>query len=150
MIKQDENGQEIAEASSQAMLSKDAVKGLLGITLKSVSPGHAVLEMTVRSDMVNGHGILHGGIAFTLADTAFAVACNSYNRLTVAQSCDIDFTNPGKVGDILTAICGERSRRGRSGIYDVTIHNQNSVPIAFFRGRSRVLGAALDETVPQA
>lgn len=144
-----QKAQEIAEASIAAMLENDEASALLGICLREVAPGRAMVDMTVRADMVNGHGILHGGFAFTLADTAFAAACNSYNRLTVAQSCDIDFTNPSHIGDVLTASCEERSKRGRSGIYDVTITNQAGVQIAFFRGRSRTLGQAIDDTVAQ-
>ncbi|MGA1253667.1 MAG: hydroxyphenylacetyl-CoA thioesterase PaaI, partial [Burkholderiaceae bacterium] len=95
--------QTLAEATAHAMWSRDQAARALGMALISVRPGHALLTMTVRSDMVNGHHICHGGMIFALADTAFAYACNSYNKNTVASACNIDFLAPGKEGEILEA-----------------------------------------------
>ena len=103
----------------------------------SVAPGQATLRMVVRSDMVNGHHICHGGLIFSLADTAFAYACNSYNKNTVASACHIDFLAPGMENDTLDAEAVERSQSGRTGVYDVTVKSrQTGKTIALFRGKS--------------
>lgn len=115
-----------------------ATKGL-GITLVDVGPGRARLAMTVRGDMVNGHGTAHGGFLSAFADSAFAVACNSYGEVTVAAGFSVDFLEPARAGDELVADAVEVARRGRSGVYDVTILRGTTV-IATFRGRSRSLG----------
>ena len=121
------------------MLNADRASAAFGITLKAVSPGAATCEMTVREDQTNGHGTCHGGVIFTLADTAFAAACNSYNMLAVAQSNSITYIAPGQLGDRLTAVARETSRAGRSGVYDVQVTNQDGAVIAEFRGLSRTL-----------
>ena len=92
--------------------------------------------MEITQDMVNGHGICHGGMIFTLADTAFAHACNNTNHNTVASGCNIDYVGPGRLGDVLTADAVERSQAGRTGVYDITVTNQDGKNIAFFRGKS--------------
>ena len=120
------------------MLAGDAATKALGISLDAVGPGRAVMSMTVRPDMLNGHRTCHGGLIFTLADTAFAFACNSYNARTVAQECSVTFLAPAREGDRLTATCTERHRRGRSGLYDVSVAN-GSGPVAEFRGLSRTV-----------
>ncbi|MET8635537.1 hydroxyphenylacetyl-CoA thioesterase PaaI [Streptomyces sp. NPDC057746] len=120
------------------MFDADSASRGLGIELLEVGSGSAVVRMTVTPLMVNGHGIAHGGYVFTLADTAFACACNSHGPVTVASGADISFTAPAKEGDVLTAIAHERTRYGRSGIYDVTVLRGETV-IAEFRGRSRVI-----------
>jgi acyl-CoA thioesterase len=102
-----------------------------------VREGYAKLSMVVRKDMSNGHAICHGGMIFTLADTAFAYSCNSYNKVTVAAGCNIEYVAPGKLGDNLIAEAKKVSLTGRSGIYDVTISNSEGDAIAFFRGKSR-------------
>ena len=107
--------------------------------------GRAVLQMTVREDHANGHGICHGGITFALADSAFAFACNSRNQSTLAQHNMISYLAPGRLGDVLTATATEVSLTGRSGIYDVTITNQNGTKIAEFRGFSRAIKGQLFE-----
>lgn len=142
--------QEIAEQTAEHMFAEDEASRMLGMEILEMGPGFAKLAMTVRADMVNGFRILHGGLAFTLADSAFAFACNSYNRLTVAQSCDVDFTNPARLGDRLTAVARETFQRGRSGIYDVTVTNQDGLTVAVFRGKSRTLGDPVAPDVPQA
>ena len=102
--------------------------------------------MEVRPAMVNGHDLCHGGYIFTLADSAFAFACNTYDVVTVAQHCEVTFLNAGRLGDRLTARATERSRKGRSGIYDVTVTRGDGTVIAEFRGLSRTLGGAIVST----
>lgn len=128
--------QQLAEACSDAMFSRDGASQGLGMRIESVAPGRAVLTMTVREDMLQGHGNCHGGFIFALADSAFAFACNTYDEATVASGCSIDYLGPGQLGDLLTATAEERSRRGRTGIYDITVRNQHGDEIALFRGRS--------------
>jgi len=130
----------LAHKTAEAMWQGDAASKGLGMEIVDVGPGHATLAMTVLPDMVNGHSILHGGLAFTLADSAFAFACNAYNVVTVAAGCEITFTAPGKLGDRLTAEAREVFRRGRSGVYDIIVRNQDGAVIALFRGKSRSLG----------
>jgi acyl-CoA thioesterase len=137
----------LAERVAQGMLAQDAMSRALGISILQVRPGYARLKMTVRPDMANSHSICHGGAIFTLADSAFAFACNSYNRSTVASGCSIDFVTPARIGDELIAEATERALPGRLGLYDVAVTDQSGHPTAFFRGRSyRVTG----ETVAQA
>ncbi|MEV8377783.1 hydroxyphenylacetyl-CoA thioesterase PaaI [Kribbella sp. NPDC056861] len=135
-------GQELASQVAAAMWADDSASALLGMRLVSVTEGAAVLEMPVRDDMVNGHGIAHGGFIFTLADSAFAFACNSRNLVTVAQACDIVFVAPAQRGDLLTAEARERTQYGKNGIYDVTVRRGDDV-IAEFRGRSRQLSGTI-------
>lgn len=116
----------------------DAAARGLGIELVDTGPGRATLRMSVRGDMVNGHGTAHGGYLFLLADSAFACACNSHGPVTVAVGADIDFVRPAHEGDVLTATARERTRLGRGGVYDVTITRGDDV-LAEFRGRSRAL-----------
>jgi acyl-CoA thioesterase len=122
------------------MLADDQASAGLGIELVELSAGRAVARMTVTSGMVNGHAIAHGGLVFTLADTAFACACNSYGPVTVAAGADITFVAPAKEGDVLLATAQERISYGRSGVYDVTVVRANGDVIAEFRGRSRSIG----------
>lgn len=105
----------------------------------AIGPGSAILSMTVREDMLNGHDICHGGFMATLADSAFAFACNSYNELTVASGFAVDFVAPARLGDVLTARCTEISKAGRTGVYDVEVCNQRGDRVAVFRGRSYTL-----------
>ncbi|MGW8764303.1 hydroxyphenylacetyl-CoA thioesterase PaaI [Streptomyces sp. NPDC055815] len=120
------------------MLAADEASQRLGIELLEHSTGTAVLRMTVKPDMVNGHKIAHGGYLFLFADTAFACACNSHGPVTVAAGADIDFIAPAYEGDVLVATAKERTRFGRSGIYDVSVLRGDEV-IAEFRGRSRTI-----------
>ena len=114
--------------------------------IAAVAPGRAEMTMTVRADMLNGHAICHGGFIFTLADSAFAFACNSYNLNTVASGCGIDFLAPAREGDILKAVAHERSAAGRTGVYDIEVTNQDGHKIALFRGKSyRIKGHVIDE-----
>ena len=131
--------QDRAEKSAAAMWAKDKASQNLGIQIDRVAPGHADLSMTVTSNMLNGHGICHGGYIFTLADSAFAFACNSYNQLVVAVQNQITYLAPAQADDRLTARATEQARTGRSGIYDVTIAGQDGRTIALFRGLSRTI-----------
>jgi acyl-CoA thioesterase len=133
-----ETAQETAERSAAAMWAGDRASQALGMEILEVGPGRAVLRMTVREDMVNGHAIGHGGLTFTLADSAFAFACNSYGRATVAAAAEIRFLRPTRLGDALVAAAVERSRAERDGIYDVTVR-VGETTVATFVGRSREL-----------
>ncbi|HEY9499170.1 MAG TPA: hydroxyphenylacetyl-CoA thioesterase PaaI [Terrimesophilobacter sp.] len=128
-------------ARPDSMLRDDrASTELLGMEVVEMSEGHAVVTMTVRPDMLNGHAIIHGGLVFTLADTAFAMACNEEGSMTVSSGAEITFFAPAHAGDILTATARLRSTRGRSGIYDVEVRNESGL-IAEFRGHSRTVPA---------
>ena len=131
--------QELAEACAAAMWNDDSASQRLNMALDHVAPGRATLSMTITRDMSNGHGNCHGGYIFTLADSAFAFASNSYNQLAVAQHCSVTYLIPGRIGDRLTATATEVSRRGRSGIYDIRITNQDGAHLAEFRGHSRTI-----------
>ena len=128
--------QALAQTVGDVMWSRDRATNALGMQLMTIKPGYALMSMPVRGDMVNGHHICHGGLIFTLADSAFAYACNSYNMNTVASACHIDFLAPGKEGEILEAEAVERSRSGRTGVYDVTVRTRSGTTVALFRGKS--------------
>ncbi|MGZ4464941.1 MAG: hydroxyphenylacetyl-CoA thioesterase PaaI [Nocardioides sp.] len=133
--------EQTARASAEAMWAGDRASQALGMVLDEVGPGTATLRMTVQPDMVNGHDIGHGGLTFTLADSAFAFACNSYDRLTVAAGAEIRFRAPTRAGDELVARAVERERSGRDGTYDVTVTAGDTV-VATFVGRSREVGGS--------
>lgn len=138
-----EAAQRLAERAAEALFARDKTKELLGIRILSVRPGGARLGMTVRNDMVNGHRTCHGGLIFSLADSAFAAACNSHNENAVAASASIDFLAPGLEGDELLAEASEVWRAGRTGIYEIRITNQRGELIALFRGRSHRIGGSV-------
>src|SRR6266542_2127754 len=141
--------QALARRVADAMYERDVASQGLGIRVERVAPGHAEVTMTVRADMLNGHAICHGGFIFTLADSAFAYACNSYNLTTVASGGAIDFVASARDGDVLAAMARERSVSGRTGVYDIEVTNQRGETVAYFRGKSyRIKGHVLDE--PQA
>jgi acyl-CoA thioesterase len=131
--------QELAEASARALWNDDSASQRLGIVLDHLAPGAATLSMEVTEAMSNGHGTCHGGYIFTLADSAFAFACNGYNQRTVGQHAAITYLAPARLGDRLTATAREVSRQGRSGLYDVRVTNQDGAHIAEFRGQSRTV-----------
>ena len=138
--------QALAERVGRAMFGKDAASQALGMRIESIAPGRAELAMAVRPDMLNGHAICHGGYIFLLADSTFAYACNSYNRNTVAQGCSIDYIAPAHEGDELRATGTERSRSGRTGVYDIEVRDQRGRMIALFRGKSyRIDGHVVEE-----
>jgi acyl-CoA thioesterase len=138
----DPTPEEVARGSAAAMWADDRASQALGMTIDDVGPGTATLRMTVRDDMVNGHDIGHGGLTFALADSAFAFACNSYNRRTVAAGAEIRFRRPTRAGDVLVATAVERERDGTDGTYDVTVTAGDDV-VATFVGRSHEIGGAL-------
>jgi acyl-CoA thioesterase len=143
------DAQTIAEASRDAMWKDDRASRLLGIEVLAVGPGSATLRMVVREDLLNGHHICHGGFVATLADSAFAFACNAYNELTVAAGFDVNLLLAARLGDVLTATAREVSKGGRSGVYDIDVHNQRGEHVAAFRGRSFTMkGKPLVEGLP--
>lgn len=137
--------QALAEASATALWQNDEATQALGMILSDVEPGRCRVSMQIKKTMCNGHGTCHGGYIFTLADSAFAFACNSYNQKAVAQHCSITYISPVTKGDELVAIANEVSRQGRSGIYDIQVVNQNDLTVAEFRGHSRTIKGVLVE-----
>jgi acyl-CoA thioesterase len=136
----------LARRVADHMWANDHASQALGMRLVDVGPGTAHLAMRVRRDMLNGHEICHGGFIFTLADSTFAYACNSYNLVTVASGCGIDFIAPAREGDELNARAHERSTSGRTGVYDIEVTNQRGEKIALFRGKSyRIKGHVIEE-----
>ena len=134
---------EVARLSADAMWSGDQASQGMGMQLLEIAPGLARIGMTVTDRMVNGHGICHGGFIFTLADSAFAFACNSHGQPAVAQHCAITYIAPGRLGMRLVAEARERQRGERSGIWDVTVRDDAGTVIAEFRGNSRTLPGSL-------
>jgi acyl-CoA thioesterase len=140
-----EDPDEVARRSTDAMWAGDAASRMLGMSVLAVRPGSATVSMTVREDMINGWGMCHGGLVASLADSAFAVACNSHGVVTVAAGFDVSFLEAAHLGDHLVAVATERALRGRSGVYDVTVtragtRSGEDTVIAEFRGRSRSTG----------
>lgn len=133
---------DVARACADIMWADDRATQTLGMMLVSVGPGRAEMSMRVTEDMVNGHGLCHGGFIFTLADSAFAFACNSYNVRCVAQHNSITYIRPGQLHETLSAVAEERSRSGRSGIYDVRLTGSDDTVVAEFRGHSRTIGGS--------
>lgn len=143
------NAQEVAEATRDAMWEDECASRALGMRVQAIGPGTATLTMTVREDMLNAHELCHGGLLATLADSAFAFACNSYNEMTVASGFDINLIAAARRGDVLTATAREMSKSGRTGVYDVTLVNQHGEPVAAFRGRSYTMkGKPIVEGLP--
>jgi acyl-CoA thioesterase len=140
-VKASLSADDLARACANAMWNDDDASQGLGMELIEIKPGRAVMAMTVRPDMVNGQRIAHGGFIFTLADSAFAFACNTHNERAVAAQGHITFIRPGRLGDRLVATAREVSRSGRSGIYDVRVTAGDKV-IAEFRGHSRTVAGA--------
>ena len=140
---------ERARRSAEAMLSGDAASKWMGFTLDEVGEGTAVMSFLVEDHHLNGHGICHGGLIFSLADSAFAFACNSRNRQTVAQSNSISFIRPGRLGERLTAKARELSQTGRSGVYDVEVTRADGEIVAVFRGNSRTIRGVHFEEDPE-
>ncbi|WP_445263657.1 hydroxyphenylacetyl-CoA thioesterase PaaI [Ramlibacter sp. PS3R-8] len=128
---------ELATKVGEAMYAVDpAVRDFMQIELLACEPGRAVMRMAVRAPMLNGHRICHGGLIFTLADSTFAYACNSRNKVTVAAGCSIEFLKPAHLDDVLTCEGLEQVLQGRHGIYDMTVRNQRDEVVAVFRGKS--------------
>jgi acyl-CoA thioesterase len=127
---------------SHAMMERDRASAALGMDVLVNEPGHAVVSMRVREDMLNGHDIAHGGLIFALADTAFAIACNDTDDVTVASGAEITFLKPTALGQTLRATATTRATFGRSGIYDVRVADENDDTVAEFRGHSRRIAAS--------
>lgn len=130
------DAQATAERVREGMFRNDRASKGLGMQVTAISPGHATVTMAVREDMLNGFDICHGGFITTLADSAFAFACNSYDELTVASGFSVDIVAPARLGDRLTATASEQSLTGRLGVYDVVVTRDDGSTIALFRGRS--------------
>lgn len=139
------NDIDIAKKSAEKMYENDACSQALGIQVEVPAPGRAEASFVVRPDMLNGHGVCHGGLLFTLADTAFAFACNSYNKVTLAGAASVDFLRPAKLGDTIVASASEVHRGGRVGLYDVSVKNQDGLEVAVFRGRSHTTSTPMFE-----
>lgn len=137
------NDLETARACADLMYARDTASQALGIEIEIGEPGSAIATMTVRADMTNGFDICHGGLIFTVADTAFAFACNAYDNLTVAASGSIDFLRPVRAGDRLRAEAREVHRTGRTGLYAVEVFNQRDERVALFQGRAAARGKHL-------
>jgi acyl-CoA thioesterase len=134
------NPHELAAKVGESMFAVDrASKDFMGMELVSCEPGRAVMRMTVRDEMLNGHQICHGGLIFALADSTFAFACNSRNSVTVASGCSIEFLRPAHAGDVLTCEGAEQVLQGRHGIYDMKVSNQRGEVVALFRGKSTAI-----------
>lgn len=128
-----------AEKAAAAMFAADKASSSLGMEITAIAPGAATLTMRVADHMLNGHSICHGGYIFTLADSAFAFACNSYNKLTLAQQNQITYIAPGKADELLTATASETALSGRSGVYDVMVTGEDGRTVATMRGLSRTI-----------
>jgi acyl-CoA thioesterase len=140
--------QALAELAGKTMYERDPASRALGMTLDAIRPGYARMSMTVRADMLNGHGTCHGGYIFMLADSAFAFACNSHNFNTVGAGCTIDYLAPGREGDVLVAEAVEQALSGKTGVYDIAVSNQEGRTLALFRGKShRVSGMVADVNI---
>ena len=136
----------LAAQCADAMWAEDGASQAMGMQIVSVREGCAVVSMTVRENMVNGHGMCHGGMIFSLADSAFAFACNSQNFVAVASGASIDFLEPASAGDVLTASASIVNQGKKTGLYDVAVSNQNNRIIAQFRGRSaRIRGTVVPD-----
>lgn len=129
----------VAKTVAETMYRKDTAAQHLGIALKEIGPGYAVMTMRAVDTMLNGHNICHGGYVFTLADTAFAYACNAYNQNTVAQSAQINFLKAVLPDTLLTATAKEQTRTGRTGLYDITVTDEDGTVVALFRGNSHTI-----------
>ncbi len=142
--------QDLARAVGAAMFAADkASREFMQMELLACEPGYASMRMAVRPELLNGLSICHGGFIFTLADSTFAFACNSYNTMTVASGCSIEFLKPARLGDVLTCTGQEQSLQGRHGVYDMRVTNQRGETVALFRGKSaQISGKVLPESAP--
>ena len=137
--------QQLAEAAAAAMYARDRASFALGMKLLQVGPGLASMQMAIREDMANVHDTCHGGLIFTLADSAFGYACNSHNKNAVAVTCMIEYMRPAYVGDVLTATGREQGLEGRNGVYDIRVENQKGELVALFRGKSTQIKGEVTE-----
>ncbi len=134
---------------AESMFAADrASREFMRMELVACTPGRAVMRMQVRAEQLNGHQICHGGLIFTLADSTFAFACNSYNKAAVAAGCSIEFLRPAHLDDVLTCEGIEQTLQGRHGIYDMRVSNQRGEVVAMFRGKSAQIGGAVVPVTP--
>ena len=146
----DLSGDALALACAEAMLSRDAASRTLGVVLDGARPGWARVRLLITESMVNGHAIAHGGVTFTLADSAFAFACNSRNEPNVALQASISYINAVRLGDVLVAEAQERSSKGRTGVFDITVAREDGELVALFRGVCyRIKGTVLEGSEPR-
>ncbi len=140
------DARQLAARVGESMFAVDlASKDTMGMELLACEPGRAVMRMRVQALHLNGHQICHGGFIFTLADSTFAFACNSYNKVAVAAGASIEFLRPAREGDVLTCEGVERVLQGRHGVYDMTVRNQDNEVVAMFRGKSaQIAGTVVD------
>jgi acyl-CoA thioesterase len=141
-----EDAKRLAERSAEAMFSRDRASQDLGMRILEMGPGRARLSMRVRGNMLNGHAICHGGFVFSLADSAFAFACNSHNRATVAAGATVDFLAAVREGEELFAEAIEVWRSKRTGVYEVTVSTEAGEKVALFRGRAHEIGGPVIES----
>lgn len=141
----EESAQELAERCAEVMFARDRASQAAGMTIDAVAPGYAKLSMTLTPEMINGHRTAHGGAIFTLADSAFAFACNSRNVPSVAQHCSISYISPGREGERLEVECREVNLSGRFGIYDATVTGADGRVVAVFRGYSAAVRGTVIE-----
>ena len=139
---------QLARRVAETMLAQEGTGPAWDIAIEAAREGYARIAMTVRADMLNGHGIVHGGMVFALADTAFAYACNSRNQASVAQQASIVFLSPAREGERLVAEATEQALAGRSGVYQVTVHTADGRAVATFTGLSRTIGGQVVEEAP--
>ncbi|MGF1684913.1 hydroxyphenylacetyl-CoA thioesterase PaaI [Photobacterium makurazakiensis] len=140
MEHQQQQHQQLAWRCAEKMYSDDGCSNQLSIKIEQMDKGHAVVNMVVTKDMLNGFGTCHGGMIFSLADSAFAFSCNSENQVAVAAGCNIEYIRPAKEGDVLTATANVKSQGKVTGTYDIEITNQNGKLVALFRGKAHRLG----------
>lgn len=144
-----QSAQELAQTCAEHMFAQDAASKALGMVISAVKPGGATATMTVTDAMLNGYKTCHGGMIFSLADSAFAFACNSQNQVAVAAACTIDFLRPAMLGDRLNALATQQHQGQRSGIYQVQVTNQNAQLVALFKGNSaRINASVLPDVLP--
>lgn len=136
---------DVSTTGSRGMMARDRASAALGMVVHRDEPGHAVVSMAIRDDMLNGFDVTHGGMIFALADTAFAISCNDDHHVTLAAGADITFLKPTTSGQTLTATAVLRTKSGRSGIYDVSVTDDHNAPVAEFRGRSRTTNLPVPE-----
>lgn len=141
--------QRIAEAVVHAMMARDAFSQWLGIEVLEIAPARSTCRMQVREEMVNGFGVSHGGIAFSLADSAFAFACNTHGKVTVSIENSVTYPAPVHIGDVLTAVAGEDAASGRLSYYRAEVRNQRGEVVALFRGTAfKTQRNHLDDATP--
>jgi acyl-CoA thioesterase len=140
-----ESAQALAERVGATMAARDGSSRFLDVALEEIRPGYARMAMTVTEGMLNGVGICHGGFTYTLADTTFAYACNSHDRMAVALACSVTYPNAARLGDRLTAECREVYTKGRNGTYDSIVTTQTGEVVAIFRGHCRIVDGRITE-----